>query len=131
MDSGSEKIEERAQELTNHVEAFPYRLLGKDIVLSYTGGPGLHDLDNPYEIARGPTESREALFFLEEVNPMGIVVRKVMLDEDDKEGVGLPIYFPWGAIHSLFEAYADEPEGGDWAEETGAKGPNSEAQNQE
>lgn len=131
MGSGSEKNEERTQRRTNSVEAFPYRLLGKDIVLSYTSGPGLYDLDDPYEIAKGPTEFREALFFLEEVDPMGIVVRKVMLDKDDKEGIGLPIYFPWGAVHSLFQAYPDEPEGENRAEETGAKGPNSGSQNQE
>lgn len=85
----------------------PYRLLGQDIVLSYTAGPGLHELDDPYATAKGPAEYREALFYLQEVSRLGIVVRKVLLSGEREELAG-PVFFPWSAVHSLFEAWPDE-----------------------
>lgn len=112
MDSGHENIEGQNEERTNRVVPLPYRLLGKDIVLNYTGGPYIDDQKDPYDIARGLTESREAIFVLDEVSRLGIVVQKIVLGDDGEEELVGPVFIPWGAIHALFEAPAD------WAEES-------------
>lgn len=80
-----------------------YDWLGTVVLVTYEAGPYL-DADKPFEIARGRSESRAALFGLEEVSGLGIVVRKLTGAEN-----ALPsVFLSWGAIRAIQQIPPEE-----------------------
>ena len=74
-----------------------YSWEGDPVLMSYHSGPYLADLRYPYEVARGPLEGRQALFVLKEVDELGVIVQRILDDEDLAE----PVFMPWSAVHSI------------------------------
>jgi hypothetical protein len=56
-------------------EATVYDWLGQFVIVNYTRGPAWDDINDPFDIARGPLEGRESPFFLQEVSSLGIMVQ--------------------------------------------------------
>lgn len=80
-----------------HSRPTVYEYIGKPVLVGYVGGPYLSNIRNPYDIARGQLEARQALFLLEEVSNLGINARRILADQE----LGPPFFFPWTAIHQI------------------------------
>ena len=86
-----------------HAKIFDW--VGCWVLLKYVTGPSLsgEDLD---EVAEGPAKIRTALFFLEEVNQFGIMVRRA--PQTDQEDYGA--FVPWGSVMVLVGPRNEEEE---------------------
>jgi hypothetical protein len=89
-------------------EPLYYAWLGQPVVINYARGPSWVALEDPYEAAKGPVEAREALFLLEQAGSVGVGVRRILRDDDDREQLGILLFIPWGAIHAMYSAIADD-----------------------
>lgn len=103
------RSKEPSQEVDQPKKARPlvYEWIGDLVVLAYTGGPTVADLEEPvYEIAKGQPEAREGVFVLEEVSLLGVVVRKLEWSKDRQaeEFAELPIFMPWSSVNSMYRA---------------------------
>lgn len=92
------------------VEPLYHTWLGHPVVISYTLASNRWDFEHPFEIARGSVEGREALFVLEQAGNVGVGVRRVIKGENDSEELGDLVFFPWGAIHSMYSLASEESE---------------------
>ena len=79
--------------------------VGHWVMLKYITGPSLsgEDID---EVAEGPAKIRTALFFLEEVNQFGIMVRRA--PQTDHEDYGA--FIPWGSVMVLVGPQGEQQE---------------------
>lgn len=80
-----------------HSRPTVYEYVGVPVLIGYVGGPYLHDIRNPYDIARGQLEARQALFILEEVSDLGITARRILGAEE----LAPPTFMPWSAIQQI------------------------------
>ena len=102
-----------AQETPPYSPAEPayFRWLGHPVVLNYSKGSKQLTEETTWELVNGPVEGREAIFSLEEAGVVGVLVRRLMLDEDGNQDVGPPVFIPWSSIHSMYSLSEDEEEG--------------------
>jgi hypothetical protein len=87
------------------VEPAYHRWLGHAVVLNYSLGTAQLTEDAIFEPAAGPVEAREAVFLLEEAGSVGVLVRRLLGEE---EGLGAPVFIPWTTIHAMFSLSEDE-----------------------
>jgi hypothetical protein len=80
------------------------------VVINYSRGPSWFDLETPYDVATGPIEGREALFYLEQSGPTGVGVRRILAGESGNEELGELLFLPWGAINAMFSAVPEDEE---------------------
>lgn len=76
-----------------------YGYVGKPVIIGYVAGPYLQEQQNPYGIARGRLEARQALFIVEDVGAVGVFVRRILGESE----AGPRIFMPWSAIHQILE----------------------------
>jgi hypothetical protein len=89
-------------------EATVYDWLGQFVIVNYTRGPAWDDINDPFDIARGPLEGRESPFFLQEVSSLGIMVQRPLRKQNTW---GPPVFLPWGSVHAIrLLELAEEPE---------------------
>lgn len=108
MQPGEQGRSQEETEQAERVEPLYYKWLGEAVVINYSRGPSWLDIKDPYEVARGAIEGREALFYLEQAGSEGIGVRRLLEGEDGEEKLGVLLFLPWGAIHSIFRAEPEE-----------------------
>lgn len=90
------------------VEPAYFRWLGHPIVLNYSKGSKQLTEETTWELVKGPVEGREAIFVLEEAGHVGVLVRRIMRDEDESQDIGPAVFIPWSSIHSMFSLSEDE-----------------------
>jgi hypothetical protein len=87
---------------SEHSRPTVYEWTGELVILHYTGGPFPQ---SPWEIEKGGLEARSALFGVDEVSELGVIVRKI------REGGKLddPLFIPWGSVLSMRVFSPSEP----------------------
>lgn len=110
LPSDEERKFEEESEQTRRVEPLFYKWLGEPVIINYSRGPSWFELEDPYEVARGAVEGREALFFLEEAGVQGVGVRRILKGDDNGEELGALLWLPWSAIHTMFSALPEDEE---------------------
>lgn len=82
------------------VEPAYQRWLGHAVVVNYSLGSAQLREGAIFEPATGPVRGREAVFLLEEAGPVGVLMRRLLGDEEG--GVAPPVFIPWSSIHAMF-----------------------------
>jgi hypothetical protein len=80
-----------------------YEWEGALVLIGYTAGPEVTDLDDMFSVVRAPVEAKFGLYILSEVSSLGVMIEKVISDDEDPEKVGFatPIFAPWGTVQSI------------------------------
>lgn len=100
MDPSSEHHEQEQSSGSQPVERSEpavYEWVGEIVIVNYSRGPSWAEANDPYDIARGPIEGREGVFFLQEVSRLGVLLRRPIRDE----GFAEPFFMPWGSVHMI------------------------------
>ncbi len=103
------KFEEESEE-TRRVKPLFYKWLGEPVIINYSRGPSWFETEDPYEVARGAVEGREALFLLEEAGPQGVGARRILKGDEDRDELGDLLWLPWSSIHAMFSALPEDEE---------------------